>query len=350
MRLPGPTNRLAALGAALAARDEVPVARLGVLGVVLLAACSKAPTALPAPPTSSDAPALPAPVARGAPETMVTIPEGTFERGRAQSSRRDETPVHRVHVSAFRIDETLVTRAAFARFVAETGYVTSAERAGIGVAAREGLDDWAWERVPHGSWRRPFRIPDEDGGAKEADFAPFLRDDAPVVMVSHDDATAYCRHYGKRLPTEAEWEHAMRAGANGTRYPWGETATGPDGAPRLNFWQGESHHHNARTDGFVYVSPVKAYPPNRWGLYDPVGNVWQWTADYYAADTYARAGAEVTDPRGPESGASRVLRGGSWWCGACVCEGNGLFYRGKADPRAAFNNNGFRCAASVALP
>jgi formylglycine-generating enzyme len=89
-------------------------------------------------------------------------------------------------------------------------------------------------------------------------------------------------------------------------------------------------------DGFVYVSPVRAFAPNAWGIHDPVGNVWQWTADFYAPDAYARGSVE--------SGMQRVLRGGSWWCGACTCEGNGLHYRGKADPNAAFDNNGVRCA------
>src|SRR5262249_14383491 len=155
------------------------------------------------------------------------------------------------------------------------------------------------------------------------------RDDAPVVMVSYYDAEAYCAFVKKRLPTEAEWEYAMRAGSD-TRYPWGD---GPERSPGhygLNFWQGESHRKNLRLDGHVYVSPVRAYPPNAWGLYDSVGNVWQWTADFYAPDTYFRAArAKVTersDPKGPTKGEKRVVRGGSWWCGACTCEGNGLFY------------------------
>jgi formylglycine-generating enzyme required for sulfatase activity len=105
-----------------------------------------------------------------------------------------------------------------------------------------------------------------------------------------------------------------------------------------------SHHHNDRTDGFLYVSPVRAFPPNAWGIYDPVGNVWQWTADAYASDAYARAAQGLgPSPRGPPR-IDRVLRGGSWWCGVCTCEGMGLFYRGKASPIAPYNNNGFRCA------
>jgi sulfatase modifying factor 1 len=268
-------------------------------------------------------------------ETMVHVPAGDFLRGRSDG-RADEAPPHVVHVDAFDIDATLVTRAAFARFVAETSYVTTAERLGFGMASKEGMDDWAWVRVPHASWRRPFEHAD-------ADTSSFLADDAPVVMVTYDDATAYCAHERKRLPTEAEWEYAMRAGGPaGARYPWGDSPV-RDGRLALNYWQGVSHHHNDRTDGYVYVSPVRAYPPNAWGIYDPVGNVWQWTADFYAPDAYARA-ASSHDARPPETGAKRVLRGGSWWCGACTCEGFGLLYRGKSDPRAPFDNNGFRCA------
>jgi formylglycine-generating enzyme required for sulfatase activity len=270
---------------------------------------------------------------------MAIVPEGSFVQGRDDGERADERPAHEVHVPAFAIDTTLVTRAAFAAFVAETGYVTTAERMGFGMASREGMDDWAWERVPHASWRAPF-LP----GTPESDA--FLRDDAPVVMVSFEDATAYCAHQGKRLPTEAEWEYAMRAGRSGTRYPWGD-APEHDGKPGLNFWQGESHHHNDRGDGFVYVSPVRAFAPNAWGIYDPAGNVWQWTADAYDPFAYARTARGEPAAMAGAGAGERVLRGGSWWCGACTCEGMGLYYRGHADPRAAYHNNGFRCANSL---
>jgi formylglycine-generating enzyme required for sulfatase activity len=269
---------------------------------------------------------------------MVHLRGGTFVRGRF-GGRRDESPPHVVTVHAFAIDATLVTRRAFAAFVARTGYVTTAERIGFGMGASEGMADWAWERIPGASFRRPF-------WEETPDDAAFLRDDAPVVMVSWDDAMQYCASLGERLPTEAEWEFAMRAGRASARYPWGDEPT-VLGKYRLNFWQGDSHAHNDRDDGFVYVSPVTAYPPNAWGIYDPVGNVWQWTADWYAETTYrdtAKGGPAAVDPRGPSSGTKRVLRGGSWWCGACVCEGNGLYYRGKTTPDAPYNNIGFRCA------
>lgn len=311
----------------------------GLLGAgvaIALASAGCAPREQRTETAHASTPATPSAALHRATE-WIALRAGTFERGRAASDRLDESPLHTVQVGAFSIQATLVTRAEFARFTDETGYVTTAEKQGYGVASREGMDDWAWERVPRGSWRRPFIEEDPHTAA-------FLEEDAPVVMVSWVDANAFCEHAGGRLPTEAEWEYAMRAGSQGSRYPWGEEPL-RDGRLALNYWQGASHHHNDREDGFVYVSPVRAYSPNAWGLYDPVGNVWQWTADWYAPDTYERlAGAGVAkDPAGATEGKHRVLRGGSWWCGACTCEGFGLFYRGKALPDAAFNNNGFRC-------
>lgn len=271
---------------------------------------------------------------------MVHVPSGDFVRGR-DGHRQDEGPAHRVGISAFAIDETLVTRRLFDDFERASGYVSTAERIGFGVGANEGMKDWEWERIPGATFRRPFR-------AASPDNESFLRDDAPVVMVSYDDAIAYCTHLGKRLPTEAEWEYAMRGSSTETRYPWGDSPRRKDGRYGLNFWQGKSHAKNDRSDGWVYVSPVKAFSPNDRGIYDSVGNVWQWTADWYASETYAAYAthAIVRDPKGPRRGEKRVLRGGSWWCGASTCEGNGLFYRGKLPEDAVFNNVGFRCAKS----
>ena len=272
--------------------------------------------------------------------TEVRVPAGEFTRGSAVPTRQDEGPPHTVRVHAFRIDATLVTRRDFARFVAATGFVTTAEQLGFGMISWDGMADWEWRAVDGVSWRTP--VPAGTAGGEA-----FQRADAPVVLVSYEDAEAYCHSAHKRLPTEAEWEFAMRAGST-ARFPWGDSPGGADTGYRLNFFQGTSHRKNLALDGYLYVSPVRAFPPNAWGIYDPVGNVWQWTADWYAPETYARAFASpsgtVVDPRGPEGGDRRVLRGGSWWCGACTCEGYGLVYRGKADPRAPFNNNGFRCA------
>ncbi len=272
------------------------------------------------------------------------VPAGVLTRGRARTTRPDERPPHSVSVSAFCMDATLVTRASFARFASSTGYVTDAERAGYGVVSYEGFNDWAWQHLPHGSWRAPTGVDNDDTRS-------FLRDDAPAVMVTWNDAVAYCAWRRGRLPTEAEWEYAMRAGSYGTRFPWGDSPLDASGRPRINYWQGRSHAHNDRLDGWVYVSPVRAFAPNAWGFYDPAGNVWQWTADLYRRETYADT-ALGHDAHSPDAGArvQRVVRGGSWWCGQGTCDGFGLWYRGHNEPESAFSNLGFRCAYDARAP
>lgn len=320
--------------------------------LVLLAGCARAHGQHAPRATQRDASAA---IDAGAPalgrSSAVCLRAGTLDRGRARSARVDERPAHTVPVAAFCIDPTLVTRAQFAQFVARTQHRTDAERGTIAMESLEGFGDWEWQRVAHGNWRRPFSVENDDTRA-------FLRDDAPVVMVSLDDAEAYCRWLGGAVPTEIEWEYAMRAGSAGTRYPWGNSPTDAQGRPRLNYWQGASHERNERLDGHVYVSPVRAFAPNAWGLYDPVGNVWQWTADAYDRATYAQTAREIAadaglDPRriflppsadgGAGYAGQYVVRGGSWWCAQCTCEGYGLWYRGHNVRRTAFSNLGFRC-------
>lgn len=269
---------------------------------------------------------------------MVAIPAGDFVMGRTDAHIADSRPRHRVTLDAFWLDATLVTIARFRAFVGATGHVTSAEKRGTGKTAIVGMKDWEWREMRGLSWRAPW-------GKHNAQAIP-LRDDMPVTMVSWFDADAYCRWAGKRLPTEAEWEYAMRAGAT-TRFPWGD-APDRDGKPGLNYWEGADHGANPAHDGWVYLSPVRAYPPNRWGLYDPSGNVWQWVSDWWSEHTFRRDATAhpggVHDPRGPATGVLKVNRGGSWWCSAGTCEGYGLVTRGKTRPGAAFSNNGFRCA------
>jgi formylglycine-generating enzyme required for sulfatase activity len=272
----------------------------------------------------------------GAQPDVVELPGGEFDMGRDITSHADLRPRHRVRVDGFAIQRTLVTVADFRRFVDDTGYRTSAERLGYGRAAVLGMMDWEWRNVPGASWRAPFG---------EANLAAIpTRDDQPVTMVSWTDADAWCRWAEMRLPTEAQWEYAMRAGAT-TRYPWGDEPLRPDGTPGMNWWEGRDHEENPATDGFFYVAPVFAYPPNAWGIDNPVGNLWQWTADWWAEDTFqkdAAAGLAV-NPVGPATGTRKVARGGSWWCSASTCNGYGLVVRGKTDPYAPFANNGFRC-------
>ncbi|MFT3841666.1 MAG: formylglycine-generating enzyme family protein [Myxococcaceae bacterium] len=269
-------------------------------------------------------------------ETMVQLPGGRFAMGVAHNPHVEITPAHEVTLSPFSIDATLVTVADFRRFVEATGHRTSAEKMGWGMTALEGMKDWEWRKVEGASWRQPW-------GPEHVKDLP-VSDDWPVVMVSWLDADAYCKWRKARLPTEAEWEYAMRAGSQ-SRYPWGDGPQLPDGGYGLNFWQG-GHEKNERADGFVYLSPVKAFPPNAFGIYDPVGNVWQWTADWYAPDTYSHDAAGARDPKGPAEGEAKVARGGSWWCSHDTCNGYGVYRRGKTKPDAPYSNNGFRCARS----
>ncbi len=273
---------------------------------------------------------------------MVQVPGGVLVRG-SDVGPADQRPRHAIRVAPFAMQATLVTVAAFRDYVDVSGAVTSAERAGFGKTAFVGMKDWEWRELPGASWRAPF--------------GPTLpqRDDDPVTMVSWNDAHAYCAFYGLRLPTEIEWEYAMRAGAT-TRFPWGREERGADGAARFNHWEGAHHDDNPAVDGYVYRSPVRAYPPNAFGLYDAVGNLWQWTADAYAVDTYAAVAAgavdgvvahDVAERAVPTGGALKVARGGSWWCSANTCHGYGLVTRGKTAPQAAFSNNGFRCVRSA---
>ena len=273
---------------------------------------------------------------------MVRVPAGSFVRGSDVAHRPDERPAQRVAISAFDLDDALVTVAAFRTFAAATGHRTSAERLGYGMIALEGMKDWEWQRTDGVSWRKPFL----DRVTDPADLDP-------VTLVSFDDGDAYCRFVGKRLPTEAEWEYAMRAGSN-ARFPWGEQPRRPDGRYGLNHWQGPTdgneHRLNTLEDGFRYLSPVRAFAPNAWGLHDPVGNVWQLTADWYDPAAHRKGASDdgvAHDPRGPKSGTHRVTRGGSWWCSARTCSGFGLSYRGKNVVDAPYNNVGFRCARSI---
>lgn len=273
------------------------------------------------------------------PDGMIEIPAGQFYMGRDAAHRKDESPRHLVKLSAFLLDATLVTNQDFGAFVKSTRFETTAEKRGFGMVGNEGLPEWKWTKTWGANWRNPF-------GKKNA---PRPRDDHPVVSVSWFDAEAYCKWKRKRLPTEAEWEYAARAGKSDVRFAWGNSPKLGNGKFGLNFWQGRTHLKSEQADGHLYTSPVKAFPPNDWGMYDTSGNVWQWVADWYGKDYFAEIATPegVRDPKGPAKGTHKVARGGSWWCSERTCEGYGLFYRGKAKPKAVFNNNGFRCAKDL---
>jgi sulfatase modifying factor 1 len=308
---------------------------------------------------------------------MVLVPGGTFSMGgvnpiQLQNGGPDEMndarPIHTVYVDPFYMDETEVTNAQFAEFVKATGYITLAERkptreefptapeenlvAGSIVFIPPGQKtdlnnhyQW-WSYVTGADWRHP------NGKDAISEKHP----DKPVVHIAWEDAVAYAGWAGKRLPTEAEWEFAARAGLAGCVYSWGN-AFKPDGFHMANTFQGNFPFANTGEDGYHDIAPVKKYPPNGYGLYDMAGNVWEWCSDWYRGDYYASlAGNKITNnPQGPAASLDpaepnvpkKVQRGGSFLCTEQYCTRYMVGARGKGDWRSPASHLGFRCVRDV---
>ena len=297
---------------------------------------------------------------------MVRVPGGAFTMG-ANDGASEEQPLHDVRVSEFWMDRTEVTNGEFARFVKETGHVTTAELPPKGVAEgsltmeqrlpgswcfRAGPDAKAGERrtwiafVPGANWRSPRGPGSTSDGAEKF----------PVVHVSRDDAKAYGKWARKRLPTEAEWEFAARGGVGLTRYPWGREIS-PDGKWRANVWQGNFPEKDDALDGFAGPAPTGSFAANSFGLHDLAGNVAEWCADWYQHDYYAQLRpnpdrAAHRNPKGPEVSTDPtepgvwkcVVRGGSWLSDAAGCR---VSARGREAPGFTAEWIGFRCVKEV---
>jgi len=263
---------------------------------------------------------------------MVRIPGGTFRMGSDFSDCAGERPAHDVFVDSVWIDEHEVTNRQFAQFVAQTGTVTTAERRGWSYVFDRKKGKWV--KRAGASWRHP-------GGP---DTSVDGRDDYPVVHVSWFDAAAYAQWAGKRLPTEAEWEYAARAGLRDADFPWGRREL-VDGRYQANYWQGRFADEDPAADGFDRLGPVKSYGPNRFGLYDVSGNVWEWCRDWYQAEYYRSSPRE--NPAGPANGRMRVQRGGAWLSTPDGRPGCKVFSRSKRPPEACYGHVGFRCAREV---
>jgi sulfatase modifying factor 1 len=313
---------------------------------------------------------------------MRWIPGGEFTMGGVgPEARKDEFPAHRVRLEGFWIDETEVTIGQFKAFIAATGYVTTAEKPPEweemkkqlppGTPMPEAsllvpgsmvftptpgpvpLDDWSqwWSWVPGADWKHPL-------GPRSSVVVDSAYDEHPVVHVSWDDAAAYATWAGKRLPTEAEWEYACRGGKDGLRFEWGEEppSDAAGSAFRANLWQGGFPYERKPLDGYILTAPCRSFPPNGYGLHDMIGNVWEWTADWYRADTYAmNATSSVSfDPKGPESSLDpaephapkRVIRGGSFLCDVVYCSSYRPSARMRTVPDTGQSHLGFRCVSS----
>lgn len=316
-----------------------------------------------------------------APKGMVWIPGGEFSMGAAHphgidhndvgmQTTHDSRPIHRVYVDGFWMDTTEVTNADFARFVKATGYVTLAEKApkaedfpgvppedlvagSVVFYAPENAvplnDHLQWWRYVHGAnWKHPTGPESSIVG----------KDHFPVVHVAYQDALAYAKWAGKRLPTEAEWEFAARGGLTGKLYAWGDEFAPPTKKGMANTYQGSFPNKDTASDGFQGLAPVAQFPPNGYGLYDVAGNVWEWVSDWYTPDYYqtlVTAGGVAKNPQGPEKSfdpvemgvEKKVHRGGSFLCTNQYCSRYMVGTRGKGEPSTGTNHLGFRCVRSA---
>ena len=311
---------------------------------------------------------------------MVWLAGGVFNMGNPlPDARQDDPPVVKVTLDGFWIDTCDVTNADFRKFTEATGYKTIAERpidweeikktvppgtpkppdeqlrpGSVTFAPQPSPIDpkagetwWTW--TPAADWQHP------EGPASDLKG----RENHPVVHVAWEDAAAYAKWAGKRLPTEAEWEYAARGGLDGKKFAWGDEFK-PNGKFMANTWTGTFPSKNSSEDGFAGTSPVKSFPPNGYGLYDMGGNVWNWCGDWYRVDTLARAKATgaCVNPKGPTTSYSpghplqqeRIIRGGSFLCHADYSEGYRPAARRGSPIDTGMSHIGFRCARSAAVP
>ena len=262
-----------------------------------------------------------------APEGMVHVPGGTARIG-SEAGMEHERPVFEATVGPFFLDRSPVTVAEFGRFVEQTGFRTEAER--FGNAGVLDLTTGGWAMVDGASWRHPLG---PDSAAAPADH--------PVTQVSWNDAVAFCRWAGKRLPTEVEWEYAARgATRDGPRYAWGADLRDAEGY-RANTWTGTFPGRNTAEDGFRLTSPVGQYGETSLGLTDMGGNVWEWTGDWYRPYT------DRGSPFVATAASERVQRGGSFLCHPSYCHGFRVSARSHSTPETSLFHVGFRCAQDL---
>ena len=281
---------------------------------------------------------------------FVTIPAGEFLMGTDQPfyPTDGESPSRSVWLDEFKISQFSVTNSEFAAFIEATGYQTEAEIYGWSYVFNGFIDEttaskqvagvaasapW-WLAIEGAYWFKPF------GNSKTIEDIL----NHPVVHVTHNDALEFCRWSGYKLPTEAQWEKASRGGLSGKLFPWGDSLL-VDDSHQANIWQGEFPHLNTNEDGYFGTAPVDSFVANNFGLFNTVGNVWEWTNDFWSARWHIPESVETRrNPAGPhkESG-NRVLKGGSFMCHDSYC----YRYRNSArtynSPNTSTSHIGFRC-------
>jgi formylglycine-generating enzyme required for sulfatase activity len=309
--------------------------------------------------------AIAASISSPCPSDMVFIPGGTFTMGSDNPDFVEEQTAADVTVSSFCMEPHEVTNAQFATFVADTGYITVAERpldqaqfpdlpedqrapgSLVFEPPAEGLEQVAylswWHWTPGADWRHPYG-PDSDIVGK---------DNHPVVHVAYEDVVAYADWIGRTLPTEAQWEYAARGGLEGQTYTWGEQYS----AAQANTWQGLFPFFNTKADGYLGTAPIESFPPNGYGLYDMTGNVWELTRDWFTVTHDGKAHSQDPtgpsqdrsyDPKKPADGAVHVIKGGSYLCAKNYCSRYRPAARESQAPDTGTTHIGFRLVMPAA--
>ncbi|MDA7809900.1 formylglycine-generating enzyme family protein [Flavobacteriaceae bacterium] len=308
-------------------------------------------------------------------EGMIFVEGGEFEMGGDNNqAMQDEFPKHKVVVNSFWMDETEVTNDQFNEFVEETGFVTTAEKVidwneikkilppgtpkphdSLMAPASlifyeietENMNDFTqwWKLEKNASWRNPLGKDSNING----------KGNHPVIHISWDDALAYCKWAGKRLPTEAEFEYASRGGLKNNIYSWGNELI-YEGKSKANTWEGKFPSNNNTNDQYYYTAPVKSFQPNAYGFYDLAGNVWEWCSDWYHSEYYKMSSEKTAiNPKGPKSSydpnepysPKKVMRGGSFLCNDSYCSGYRNSMRMKSTPDSSSMHAGFRTVVDV---
>jgi formylglycine-generating enzyme required for sulfatase activity len=281
-------------------------------------------------------------------DELIELPGGEFLMGTddEEGFKEDgEGPVRKVFVSPFAIDRFAVTNAQFKEFVDDTQYKTDGEKFGWSyvfhlfvnkeqkVLGSPRETPW-WLAVKGASWKHPEGLNSSIND----------RLNHPVVHVSWNDAMAYCEWSGKRLLTEAEWEYAARGGLVQKKYPWGDKLKYKN-KYKCNIWQGKFPTVNTGKDGYISTAPVDAYSPNGFGLYNVVGNVWEWCSDWFTNVHLKRP--TLVNPIGPLKGSEKVMRGGSYLCHISYCNRYRVAARSKNTIDSSTGNMGFRCGMNI---